>query len=63
MDIKIKEKILSGRYLFTVTCAVVFAVLAINKTLPLDKVMEVILVVVMAYFSRGDRTQNGGGVK
>lgn len=54
-----KEKLMSGRYLFTVTCAVVFAVLAINKTLPVDKVMEVILVVVMAYFSRSDRGQNG----
>jgi amino acid permease len=50
---------MSGRFIFTVVCAIVFAVLSINKTLPVDKVMEVILVVVMAYFSRGDRGQNG----
>jgi hypothetical protein len=56
-------KLLSGRFIFTITCALVFAILSINKTLPVDKVMEVILVVVMAYFSRGDRNQqqNGGG--
>ena len=55
-----KEKLLSGRFIFTLVCAFVFAVLSVNKTLPVDKVMEVILVVVMAYFSRGDRPQNGG---
>jgi len=54
------NKLLSGRFIFTIVCALVFAVLSINKILPVDKVMEVILVVVMAYFSRGDRPQNGG---
>ena len=58
-----KEKLLSGRFIFTIVCALVFAVLSINKTLPVDKVMEVILVVVMAYFSRGDRAPTNGGVK
>jgi len=57
-------KLLSGRFIFTIVCSLVFAVLSINKTLPTDKVMEVILVVVMAYFSRGDRNiTNGGGQK
>ncbi len=55
-------KLLSGRFIFTVVCAGVFAVLSINKTLPVDKVMEVILVVVMAYFSRNDRTPTNGGI-
>ena len=45
-------KLLSGRFIFTIVAAFVFAWLSINKTLPVDKVMEVILVVVMAYFSR-----------
>lgn len=54
---EIWEKLLSGRFLFTLVCALVFAVLSINKILPVDKVMEVILVVVMAYFSRNDRSK------
>ena len=56
-----KEKLLSGRWIFTLIAAFVFAVLSIKGTLPSDKVMEVILVVVMAYFSRGDRTPTNGG--
>jgi hypothetical protein len=52
------NKILSGRFLFTIVTALVFAVLSINKTLPPDKVMEVILVVVMAYFSRNRTNEN-----
>ena len=56
------SKLLSGRFLFTVVAAFVFAVLAIGKIMPVDKVYEIILIVVYAYFSRGDR-QNNGGVK
>lgn len=58
-------KLFSGRFIFTIACAFVFVALSLNKVLPPDKVMEVILVVVMAYFSRSDRQPpiNGGGVK
>ncbi len=52
------NKLLSGRFLFTIVTALVFAVLSINKVLPADKVMEVILVVVMAYFSRNRTNEN-----
>jgi hypothetical protein len=54
------NKLLSGRFIFTLITAFVFAVLALEKILPADKVMEVILIVIYAYFNRGDRTQNGG---
>lgn len=56
------EKISSGRFLFTVTAAVVFAVKAIDKTLPLDKISEVILLVIYAYFTRSDRKPENGGI-
>ena len=57
------SKFFSGRFLFTVIAALVFAVLSINKTMPVDKVYEVILIVVYAYFSRQDRTQQKGEIK
>ena len=57
------SKLLSGRFLFTVVAAFVFAVLAIGKIMPVDKVYEVILIVVYAYFSRQDRNQQNGGTK
>lgn len=56
-------KLFSGRFLFTVIAAVVFAVLSINKTMPVDKVYEVILIVVYAYFSRQDRQYKGGPIE
>jgi len=55
-----KDKLLSGRFIFTVIAALVFAVLSISKIMPVDKVYEIILIVVYAYFSRGDRKQEGG---
>jgi len=57
------SKLLSGRFIFTVVAAFVFAVLAIGKIMPVDKVYEIILIVVYAYFSRQDRTQPKGDQK
>jgi hypothetical protein len=57
------NKLLSGRFIFTIVVAFVFAVLSIGKIMPVDKVYEVILIVVYAYFSRNDRNQQNGGVK
>ena len=51
------SKIFSGRFLFTLIAAFVFAVLSLKGTLPQDKVMEVILLIVYAYFNRNDRTK------
>ena len=50
-------KLWSGKFLFTVIAAIVFAVLSINKTMPVDKVYEVILIVVYAYFSKVKKEQ------
>jgi amino acid permease len=55
------SKLFSGRFIFTLISAFVFAALALKGTLPQDKVMEVILLVVYAYFNRGDRVQQNGG--
>lgn len=44
-------KITSGRFVFTCVVAGVFAYMAITGLLKEDKTMEVILIVVYAYFS------------
>jgi hypothetical protein len=54
------NKLWSGRFIFTMVAAFAFLVLSIRGTMPIDKVHEIILVVVYAYFSRGDRNQQGG---
>ena len=50
-----KDKLLSGRFLFTVCAAFVFVVLSLKGTLTVDKVTEILLIVIYAYFNRGDR--------
>ena len=56
-----KDKLLSGKFLFTMVAALVFAVLSISHVMPVDKVYEVILIVVYAYFSKPN--DNNGGQK
>jgi amino acid permease len=57
-------KLLSGRYFLTIIAGIVFATLSITGKLAGDKISEIILIIVYAYFSRQDRnTQNGGGTK
>ncbi|MFA6357350.1 MAG: hypothetical protein WCY09_01590 [Candidatus Omnitrophota bacterium] len=56
------SKVLSGRFLFTIIAGIVFAVLAISGKLPVDKVQEIILIVVYAYFSK-PREQKGEQAK
>jgi hypothetical protein len=46
------NKILSGRFIFTIVAAMVFMILSIRGTLSTDKVMEVILIVIYAYFNK-----------
>jgi hypothetical protein len=50
-------KLTSGKFLLTMIAGLVFGILAVNKTLPSDKVMEVILIVIYGYFTR--KTENG----
>lgn len=45
-------KATSGRFIFTLVIAFVFAYLAINDVLHEDRVMEVVLVVLYAYFTQ-----------
>jgi amino acid permease len=52
------NKIFSGRYLWCLISALVFLILSVNKTLPADKVTEIVLVIVMAYFGKA---RNDGG--
>lgn len=52
-------KLLSGRFIWTVVAALVFAILAVNRILPVDKVHEVLLIVIYGYFQRTDRVKKG----
>ena len=57
------QKLLSGRFIFTMVAALVYLILSVKGTLPIDKIQEIILVIVYAYFSRNDRTPTNGGQK
>jgi len=50
-----KERLLSGRWIFTIVTAFVFGYLSLSGKLTIDKVMEVVLIVIYAYFNRADR--------
>ena len=44
-------KVTSGRFIFTVVVAAVYAYLAIHGILKEDRIMEITLIVLYAYFS------------
>ena len=50
-------KVTSGRFIFTIIVGFVFAYLACTGALKEDRVMEVVLVVLYAYFTQ--KRQNG----
>jgi hypothetical protein len=52
------NKFLSGRFILTVVCALVFGYCAISKILPIDAVVSIITMVFISYFQRQDRGQN-----
>jgi hypothetical protein len=55
------NKLLSGRFIFTMIAAFVFLILSVNRVLPVDKVHEILLIVIYGYFQRTDRqTPNKG---
>ena len=56
-------KLLSGRFILTVVCALVFGICAIKGKIPVDAVVSIITMVFISYFSRQDRTQPNGGAK
>lgn len=59
---RLMGKLTSGRFIFTCVVAAVFAHLAINGLLKEDKVMEVTLIVLYAYFTRPDRVDQSVNV-
>jgi len=62
MDIKIKEKLISGRYFLTVIAGLTFAYAVYTKLLGAEATAAIITMVFINYF-RQDRTQNGGGTQ
>ena len=51
------EKLSSGKFLFTIVCAIVFAYTSMKGILPIDKVHDVILIVIYAYFTKPKEVQ------
>ena len=45
-------KITSGRFIFTIVVAAVYAYLACNEMMDGDRINEITLIVLYAYFSR-----------
>ena len=59
MPKEVLDKFTSGKFIFTMVAALIFAYCAIKGILPQDKIMEVILVVVYAYFTKAADTKSG----
>jgi len=57
---KMVDQIFSGRWILTVSCAVVFMYCAVFKVLGPVEVKEVIMMVVIFYFQKKDETPKGG---
>ena len=55
-------KLTSGKFIFTIVCAGVFAYMSIMGILKEDKVMEIILIVVYAYFNKRSEPVTGGKI-
>ena len=49
------NKLLSGRFILTVVGAVVFAVCAVTKIIPVDATVSILTMIFVAYFQRTDR--------
>ncbi len=56
------NKLLSGRFLFTVTCAVVFAYMCFTRYMDKNDAMQLIMMVAIFYFSKNDRNTPTKGV-
>jgi hypothetical protein len=54
-------KLLSGRFIFTIVAALVFAYCAIKGILAPDKIYDILQVVIVAYFVKGAAQSNNGG--
>lgn len=58
---RIVDKITSGRWITTVIVITVYAILALEGILPKERVSEITLLVLYAYFSRGTKSKNNKG--
>ena len=56
---EILDKVLSGRFILTVICGVVFAYATWKRIIPADAVIAVLSMVFISYFQRQDRKQEG----
>jgi hypothetical protein len=54
---------IGGRKILTVTCAFVFAYVAIMKIIPVDATVSILTMVFVSYFNRSDRTTKEEVVK
>ena len=54
-------KAMSGRYVLTVTCAIVFAYCAIQGKMSNEAIAAILGTVFTAYFNRQDRGNTQGG--
>jgi hypothetical protein len=53
------NKWLSGRWIFTVTCALAFIYCVVRKILPPIDIKEIIMLVVVFYFMKNGNTPKG----
>lgn len=53
-------KLLSGRFIFTVITAFVFAYSVWKESLNNEQIVAIIMLIIGFYFNRTDRNQNGG---
>ena len=54
------SKLLSGRFIFTIVAAIVFAYCSFKHILAPDKIYDILQVVIVAYFVKGASQPNGG---
>jgi hypothetical protein len=59
----ITAKLLSGRFILTVVCSIVFGYCAVKGKIPVDAIVSIITMVFVSYFQRTDRTQQNGVTK
>lgn len=55
------DKLTSGRFIFTVISALVFAQMAISEKISGDQAMSIIILIIGFYFNRADRQPIQGG--
>jgi len=56
-------KMSSGRWILTMTCALVFAYGTFAKIIPPDATVSIVSMVFISYFNRPDRGKENGGQK